>query len=513
MTGPPRTLRCAIYTRKSSEEGLDQDFNSLQAQREACEAYIKSQSHEGWRLIPDVYDDGGHSGGTLERPAIKRLLKAVQAKRVDIIVIYKIDRLTRSLADFARLAEIFDKHGASFVSVTQQFNTTTSMGRLMLNVLLSFAQFEREITGERIRDKIDASKKKGMWMGGPTPIGYDVVNKGLVINETDAELVRLIFKLFLELKSGHTLEREIKRRGLKTRKWVSSAGGGHGDRFFTAGHLYRILSNPIYIGRVPHKKQSYPGLHRGIVSQDIWDATQKLLSDNTQGARQKRARTKGRLNILSGLIIDAQGRKFVSSHTSKKGKKYRYYLRKGSETEKVKAVRIPAKDLEDFVRYTLVELFADNEKLVNLFPNLLPADLSRTLAAAQFVAVQLQQDFLSAWNKSIHAAIANITYHPNKIEIEFDREKFAGLLQIIPGETRGMLPIKFSMPSKFGHSQERVKVVLGQIAQVHILRPLYRRMLISWHLPVLICCVQATHSQRQSSLKCSTLQRIISNSC
>src|SRR5258705_3641247 len=253
MTGKVR--RCAVYTRKSSEEGLDQSFNSLDAQREACEAYIKSQAHEGWKLVKTAYDDGGFSGGSLDRPALQRLLADMGRGLVDVIVVYKIDRLTRSLADFARIVETLDRQGASFVSITQQFNTTTSMGRLTLNVLLSFAQFEREVTGERIRDKIAASKRKGMWMGGSVPLGYDVKDRELIVNEAEATTVRDIFDSYVRLGSVAQLQADLRRRGTLSKRWTSSSGRTWGGVAFSRGALYWLLRNPVYVGRVGHKGQ------------------------------------------------------------------------------------------------------------------------------------------------------------------------------------------------------------------------------------------------------------------
>ncbi|MDB5541069.1 MAG: hypothetical protein JWQ89_2796 [Devosia sp.] len=279
--------RCAIYTRKSSEEGLEQDFNSLEAQREACESYVKSHAHEGWGLIEDHFDDGGFSGGNVDRPALKRLMDRVKAGGVDVIVIYKIDRLTRSLMDFAKLAEVFDEHGVSFVSVTQSFNTTDSMGRLMLNVLLSFAQFERELTGERIRDKVAASKRRGMWMGGPQPIGYDVRDRALVINEAEAVTVRKIFDLYLDLDNVRLVEEELRRLGLRTKRYISGTGRTVGDQAFTRGHLYKILGNPLYIGDITHKGERHKGQHQPIIDKAIWTKVQATLGRNTQGARSR----------------------------------------------------------------------------------------------------------------------------------------------------------------------------------------------------------------------------------
>src|SRR5467141_2242040 len=264
---PPRTkvFKCAIYTRKSSEEGLEQDFNSLHAQRESCEAYIKSQKHEGWMALPNLYDDGGYSGGSIERPALKKLLADIQSRAVDVVIVYKVDRLTRSLADFAKIVEIFDAAGVSFVSVTQQFNTTTSMGRLTLNVLLSFAQFEREVTGERIRDKIAASKQKGMWMGGNVPLGYDASERTLIINPAEAGIVQRIFALYRKLGCVRRVKEEADRLGIRTKCSTTANGTERSGKPFSRGHLYGLLANPIYTGRIAHKGRLYPGQHPALI--------------------------------------------------------------------------------------------------------------------------------------------------------------------------------------------------------------------------------------------------------
>jgi site-specific DNA recombinase len=323
MTGKVR--RCAVYTRKSSEEGLDQTFNSLDAQREACEAYIRSQAHEGWKLVKTAYDDGGFSGGTLERPALQRLLADLGRGLVDVIVVYKIDRLTRSLADFARIVETLDRQGASFVSITQQFNTTTSMGRLTLNVLLSFAQFEREVTGERIRDKIAASKRKGMWMGGNLPLGYDVKDRQLVVNEAKAKTVRYLFQRYVELGTVAALQIDLKRCGIVSKVWTSSSGKRRGGLGYSRGALYYLLRNTIYIGRIAHRGASYAGQHPGIVPQDLWDRVQVLLTENRQGGSRTAASSESCL--LSGLLFDDRGNVMSPSHARKaNGQRYRYYV-------------------------------------------------------------------------------------------------------------------------------------------------------------------------------------------
>ena len=315
MTKPVvRKLRCGVYTRKSSEEGLEQEFNSLHAQREACEAYIASQRSEGWVLVRDQYDDGGISGGTLERPALQRLLADIEDGLVDVVVVYKTDRLSRSLMDFSKLVEVFDRNGVTFVSVTQSFNTTTSMGRLTLNILLSFAQFEREVTAERIRDKFRASRMKGMWMGGNIPLGYEVRDRKLVVRKEDAEHVRWIFTRFIELGSATELARDVDSRNIRTSR---------GNRIDKKA-IYRILNNRVYLGDAVHKGESYPGEHMAIIDQSLWDKVHAIL---TESPRIRAARTRAQTPaLLKGLIFGPDGAAFSPSHTRKGGRLYRYYV-------------------------------------------------------------------------------------------------------------------------------------------------------------------------------------------
>src|SRR5437868_2693157 len=313
--GPSRK-RCAIYTRKSSKEGLEQEFNSLEAQCEACEAYIRSQRHEGWVSARTRYDDGGFSGGNMERPALLRLLADIRAGRIDTIVVYKVDRLTRSLADFARLVEIFDAQGVSFVSVTQQFNTTSSMGRLTLNVLLSFAQFEREVTGERIRDKIAASKKKGMWMGGNVPLGYDASERTLVINPAEAETVRCIFALYGELGCVRRVKEEADRLGLITKRSMTAKGSERGGRSFSRGHLYTLLSNPIYTGQIMHKGQPHPGQQPALIDDASWSMVRDQLAANTRDHRHRAKAAEP--SLLAGLLGDGRGERLTASQVVRK---------------------------------------------------------------------------------------------------------------------------------------------------------------------------------------------------
>jgi DNA invertase Pin-like site-specific DNA recombinase len=358
MTKPPEQskvvckLRCAVYTRKSSEEGLEQEFNSLHAQREACEAFIASQRSEGWVLVRDQYDDGGISGGTLERPGLKRLMADIEDGLVDVVVVYKIDRLSRSLADFAKLVEVFDRNGVTFVSVTQSFNTTTSMGRLTLNILLSFAQFEREVTAERIRDKVAASRKKGMWMGGVPPFGYRVENRKLLVDETAAEHVRWIFARFIEIGSCTVLAQEVFVRGLGTPR------GNRIDKKY----LYRMLSNRAYIGEAVHKGESYPGEHEAIIERETWDRVHAILQESP---RKRAARTRAETPaLLKGLLFGPDGAAFSPTHTRKGGRLYRYYvsqtvLKHGAGSCPVG--RVPAGEIEAAVLDQLRAVFRQPE--------------------------------------------------------------------------------------------------------------------------------------------------------
>jgi site-specific DNA recombinase len=359
---------CAIYTRKSSEEGLEQEFNSLSAQREACAAFINSQRHEGWTEISSRYDDGGVSGGTVERPALARLMQDIQTGQVHIVVVYKIDRLTRSLFDFAKLVELFDRHGVSFVSVTQQFNTTTSMGRLTLNVLLSFAQFEREVTGERIRDKIAASRAKGMWMGGNPSLGYDIRDRRLVINDEEAAQVCYIFRRYLELRSASKLLEDLKQQGICSKRWISAAGLQHGGYTFARGPLYHLLKNRIYLGEATHKGKNYPGEHDAIIDIETFDAVQQLMA--SQAVRSTRGR-KTTSSLLTGILFDDNGNRLTPSHAVKDGKRYRYYVtasggRNTSKQSGNDSLRIPAVELDNIVLNAIMQLLQDQGRLVEV---------------------------------------------------------------------------------------------------------------------------------------------------
>lgn len=352
MSGARKVVRCAIYTRKSTEDGLEQEYNSLDAQYDACAAYALSQRHEGWTLVKDRYDDGGFSGGTMDRPALKRLLADIEVGKVDIILLYKIDRLTRSLSDFAKIVEILDKQEASFVSITQSFNTTTSMGRLTLNMLLSFAQFEREVTGERIRDKIAASKRKGIWMGGPVPMGYDVLNRKLVVNETEAELVRHIMRRYIELNSVRELVDELRHEGYRTKVQVRTSTGNRGGCPFERGTLYHLLSNRIYRGMIVHKGEAFEGEHEAIVPEELWDEVQAKLAERSQGGNSRTISSK--VSLLTGLLYDGEGRAMVCSHTQKGNRRFRYYNTRPELVDQNTAWRVKAQDIEAIVKDQIV---------------------------------------------------------------------------------------------------------------------------------------------------------------
>jgi DNA invertase Pin-like site-specific DNA recombinase len=359
--GKASSRRCAIYTRKSSEEGLEQDFNSLRAQREACESYIKSQQGEGWRLVKTAYDDGGLSGATMNRPALQRLLSDIRERLIDVVVVYKVDRLTRSLADFAKMVELFDAHGVSFVAVTQQFNTTTSIGRLTLNVLLSFAQFEREVTGERIRDKIAASKQKGIWMGGFVPLGYDVCDRRIVIDEGEAETVRNIFRRYQELGCVRLLKQDLDRNGILSKRRTSKEGIESGGRSFSRGALYALLSNPIYVGEIRHRGVCHPGQHQAILDRAVWERTQQQLGEHRVRSKRRDARVEK--SPLIGRLVDENGDGLTPSHARKGDRKYRYYVSRnfpaqGSAPSRV-GWRLPARELEDRVAAAIRKMLDD----------------------------------------------------------------------------------------------------------------------------------------------------------
>ncbi|WP_035384675.1 recombinase family protein [Ferriphaselus sp. R-1] len=381
-----QTLNCAIYTRKSSEEGLEQGFNSLDAQREACEAFVLSQQHEGWRALSTRYDDGGYSGGNMGRPALQQLLADIDSKRIQVVVVYKVDRLTRSLADFAKIVEQFDARGVSFVSVTQQFNTTSSMGRLTLNVLLSFAQFEREVTGERIRDKIAASKQKGMWMGGVPPLGYIGQERTLAIDEPNADLVRSIYQRYLALGCVSLLQQELASINIRTPSRSSRTGNTRGGRHFSRGHLYRILTSPVYIGRIVHRDQVYPGQHPAIIEPAQWDAVQSRMMENRQGHTRQRSTPSD--SLLTGLIYDEQGHRMIPSHSRKQSKRFRYYVTEtlitAGRAHAPSGIRLPAQEIETLVINRVRDWLGEPAAVLESLGDVEPAYIQEVLSAVDF---------------------------------------------------------------------------------------------------------------------------------
>ncbi len=467
-----KVLKCAIYTRKSSEEGLEQDFNSLHAQRESCEAYIRSQKHEGWMALPTLYDDGGYSGGSIERPALKKLLVDIRSRAVDVVVVYKVDRLTRSLADFAKIVEIFDAAGVSFVSVTQQFNTTTSMGRLTLNVLLSFAQFEREVTGERIRDKIAASKQKGMWMGGWVPIGYDRKDRTLVVNEDEAKIVRTIFELFLKLRNVRKVQAELARLMLTTKPYSISSGKVLGGLPFSRGHIYRILSNPLYIGEIVHKDVRHAGQHPRIIDQEIWDAVNALIGSNR---REHRVRAKaGHANLLAGLIYDEAERPLVSSHSIKSGKRYLYYITSdGSGRTPAAAgqskLRLPAVDVDAFVISALQSFLAGSPGLAKMLraARVRSGWLAEALRKAETTGQQLEAMSFHSRLELVSQLLVRVDIMQECLRITF---RVSGILRyLMGGENAGYateedtILVDFPMPTLIRNGA--IKLVVTQPSQ------------------------------------------------
>ena len=411
-----KTKHCAIYTRKSSDEGLDMDFNTLDAQREACEAYISSQKSEGWKVIKTKYNDGGYSGGNMERPALQQLLSDIKSGNIHTVVVYKIDRLTRSLMDFSKLVEIFDEYDVTFVSVTQSFNTTTSMGRLTLNVLLSFAQFEREVCAERIRDKFAASKKKGMWMGGIPPLGYDVQNKQLLINKEGSKQAQYIFNRYLEIGCVAKLKKELDLKGITSQKRISQRGKEMGGKPYSRGALYTILKNPIYIGKIKHKDKVYEGLYEAIISKDIWDFVQKKLASQTSNTSHQKPNNK---SLLQRKLFDSDGVIYSPHYTRKKnGETYRYYISQNllqyKDHPKEVMARLPAHEIEKAV------CNAVKEKSINL---LSLNEIEDIKIIDHIKCSKLNIESL------VQVSILKITVAQDNLDIEIDVSKFKEELQ------------------------------------------------------------------------------------
>lgn len=422
-----RRVRCAIYTRKSTEEGLEQEFNSLDAQREACEAYIASQKHEGWELLPDHYDDGGISGGHLDRPALRRLMQEVDEKRVDQIVVYKIDRLTRSLADFAKLVDRLDAAEASFVSVTQSFNTATSMGRLTLNVLLSFAQFEREVTAERIRDKIAASKKKGLWMGGNVPLGYQPDERTLKIDENEATTIRKLYGLYLEHRAIRIVKEQAAVIGLRTKRRERSDGRVTGGGSIDRGHIHHILTNPIYAGRIRHKSQVYDGQHSAIIAPEVWDQVQGMLQGRAAKARGTKQRATR--SPLAGRLFDETGDRLTPSHSRKNGKRLRYYISRRLVVDRIQkhpdAWRLPAEQLEGLLCDAVRNRFDQPNAVVQLLIDPSVAEIS---AVQDRMATF--QDYRQNPNTALLKLIERVDIQPGSLGLKLSQDGLADLLQL-----------------------------------------------------------------------------------
>jgi DNA invertase Pin-like site-specific DNA recombinase len=463
-----KRLNCAIYTRKSSEEGLEKEFNSLDAQREACVAYVLSQKHAGWVALPDLYDDGGLSGGTMERPALLRLLADIRSGKVQIVVVYKVDRLTRSLADFAKIVDVLDAHGSSFVSVTQQFNTTTSMGRLTLNMLLSFAQFEREIAGERIRDKIAASKAKGMWMGGNVPLGYDVRERKLIVNETEAETVRLIFQRYVELGSVRLLGNELDRLGVVSKQRAGAGGVLAGGNRLSRGALYTLLQNPIYRGEIRHQGKIYPGQHEAIIDGELWQLVQEKLADNRQ--IRTLAADAAEPSLLAGLIMDGDGQRMTSTHAVKKGRRYRYYvstqLITGTRSDHAKGRRIPAGDIEGLVLDRLRAFFASERELGDAL-SCFDLDAS-AVRSSMTKASQLVEGWTSLppikLREVVRSVVANLTVHDEMIIASLKPTELATVLlghgYSLP-TARSAGTIELTLDAKLRRAGKGIRLVVG----------------------------------------------------
>jgi site-specific DNA recombinase len=428
---PIKRSRCAIYTRKSTEEGLEQDFNSLDAQREACAAFIQSQKHEGWTALPMAYDDGGYSGGSMERPALQRLLADIEDGRIDVVVVYKVDRLTRALSDFAKLVEVFDRRGVSFVSITQQFNTTTSMGRLTLNILLSFAQFERELIGERVRDQIAASKRKGMWMGGTVPLGYDVKDRKLIVNKAEARTVIDIYRRYLRRKSVRALQAELDAAGIRSKRRVRPDGTESGNQRFSQGALYLLLQNRTYRGEATHKGNAYPGEHAAIVDQPLWDAVQAVLAEN-RVIRASGANTKAP-SLLTGLLFDEAGERLTPTWSVKKGTRYRYYvstsLVKGDGRTRSTRRRIPAGNLENVVIERLRKFFSSRGELLNAIEgeSLGGSGPGQLIQRARQIADELGQT--PDQNKAIVTALVRrVEVGPDSVKVDVSQSRLTAQL-------------------------------------------------------------------------------------
>ena len=427
MSTAPKRLRCAIYTRKSSEEGLEQSFNSLEAQREACAAYIESQRQEGWKALETRYDDGGYSGGSMERPALRALLADIDAHKVDIVVVYKVDRLTRALSDFAKIVEILDARGTSFVSVTQQFNTTSSMGRLTLNVLLSFAQFEREVTGERIRDKIAASKKKGMWMGGHVPLGYDLDERKLVVNKREAEIVRSIYSTYLRSGCVRKVQTYLKTQKIVSKRRTGRDGARTGGVPYSRGALYSILQNRLYLGEIAHRETIHTGEHPPLIERGTWEKVQARLKANGQSRRVGLKANEA--SLLAGLLFDSEGNRATPLHTTKRnGKRYRYYASQATIRDDREAPagvgRVPAHEIESLVQRRICGLLKEPGALLPREAR----DRKELARAAARQAHNLASASGTEWRRFLLCVVSRITLREDGLDIELSRANLRAVL-------------------------------------------------------------------------------------
>jgi len=479
-----RRLRCAIYTRKSSDEGLEQSFNSLHAQRDACEAYVASQKHEGWVLLPQGYDDGAYSAGSMDRPALQQLLGDIRSGLIDIVVVYKVDRLTRSLADFAKLTELFDANGTSFVSVTQQFNTSTSMGRLTLNVLLSFAQFEREVAGERIRDKIALSKRRGMWMGGLPPLGYDGIERKLVVNTAEADTVRLIFHRYLELGSIAALKQNLDRSGIVSKRRRFSDGREVGGVPLSRGALYQILRNRLYRGEIAYRGEIHPGNHDAIIDAGLWSQVQDLLVAQSQRKRRapeqsndRTAKASKQPALLADLAFDEQGNRLTPTYASRRGRRYRYYvsapLTRGERD--VDGIRVPAADLDDLIVKMLEQHLSDRSWIrAHLGPDLDALHTQRLIAAARSLASQIASfacrtdgGGINTSSRTIRSLLKRVTVGRQRLNIEIQVKAVADTLAKIDGSLGRMVAgrgtVMIELEAHALRCGKQVRLVVGEV--------------------------------------------------
>jgi DNA invertase Pin-like site-specific DNA recombinase len=433
-------IRCAVYTRKSSEEGLDQDYNSIDAQKDAGHAYISSQRHEGWIPVAADYDDPAFSGGNMERPGLKQLMLDIQAKLVDVVVVYKIDRLTRSLADFSKMVEIFDAHGVSFVSVTQQFNTTTSMGRLMLNVLLSFAQFEREVTGERIRDKISASKKKGMWMGGVPPLGFDVADRKLIVNEPEAALVRRIFSDYHRINSVTMLIQHYRMEGICKKHWTTQDGKRRVGKLIDKGYVYKLLNNPLYYGMIHFKGEKFRGEHTPIITQEMWEKTQAKLSSSSRGSKKEQRHSK-HTALLKGLIYSSDGSAMTPVGKAVPGtnKHYRYY--RAVSDQKIKAgtsglPMMPAHEVEKAVMEHVRMILRSTDITTEVFKAIRVLNNPNTQDLDEYKTSNLMANVDKVWDslypleqhRILHLLLKKVVIYPERIDVSLHPSGVANLV-------------------------------------------------------------------------------------